>query len=135
MNVEQRPPRCGDVWTVEDENVILHAGGRVQKGPRPVLILTAASLDMAALGVANVVPLSTSGRPDLYTFPLERCYEELAPDFKPDPNSHAIINWYQPIEIRFFRKFRGRLSEQCQIAIKLLIQQSVLGIADYDVDL
>jgi hypothetical protein len=131
-NVLQHPPKTGEVWTVDDDEVRLHVEGREDKGARPVVILMAPDIDISKIGIANVVPLTASSTPDSFIIPITEGYEDIAQGFSPDNNSCAVINFYQPIETRFFRKYRGRLDETTQVMLKSVLQMKVIGIADYD---
>jgi hypothetical protein len=88
--------------------------------------------DPVALGVANVVPLTTSKQPDPLIFPIARAYSQLAPGFTPDGDSCAVVNFYQPIETRYFCQYRGTIDENTVVAIKTILQLEVLGLAEFD---
>jgi mRNA-degrading endonuclease toxin of MazEF toxin-antitoxin module len=127
-------PRPGEVWTVDDDEIMLHVDNRVHKGSRPVVIIMPQESNLAAMAVANVAPLSTSCAPDPTTIPVARGYEDLAQDFKPDPSSCAVLAFYQPIDLRFFTKYRGRLNEETVVMLKGAIQTGVVGLPEYCFD-
>ena len=131
-NILQHPPQNGEVWTVEDDEVRLHSDKRTVKGPRPVLILMAPEQDISLLGIANVVPLSSSVKPDAVIIPIARAYEDITPGFTPDPNSCALLFFYQPIEIRFFRKYKGRIDQTTQVLLKSILQSKIVGLPEFD---
>ncbi len=131
-NIIQHPPQCGEVWTVDDDEVRLHVDNREKKGPRPVIILMAPEQDISLLKIANVVPLSASDTPDAITIPIAAGYESRAPGFVPDSNSCAVLLFYQPIETRFFCKYRGKIDEVTQVMLKSVLQSKIIGIPDFD---
>jgi len=80
-NILQHPPKTGEVWTVDDDEVRLHVEGREDKGARPVVILMAPDIDIPKIGVANVVLLLHPLHQMLSLFRFTKGYEEIAQGF------------------------------------------------------
>jgi mRNA-degrading endonuclease toxin of MazEF toxin-antitoxin module len=134
-NILTHPPQNGEVWTVDDTEVRLHADNREDKVARPVVILMSPRQDISRLKLANVAPLSSSAEPDAITIPIARGFEKTADGYQPDSSCCAVLLFYQPIETRFFRKYKGRLDAETQIALKTILQSEIIGIPDFDFEL
>ena len=126
-------PKPSEVWRVHDKSVVLHEKNRVDKIYRPVLVLNTASLlTIQNHLVVNVVPLSTMAETDRLCFPIAQSYCETVASFKPSDYSHAVIYFYQPIEIHHFHERCGKIDETAYQAIVRLLCLDVIGFVGYD---
>lgn len=133
--LEQTPPQPMEVWHVEDKKVTLHSEKREDKINRPVLVLSSSKLTQPKASIINVIPLTTSKEFDSLIFPLERAYKECFGDFKPQNTTAALIQFYQPIEIIYFKKRCGIIDDVTYNTIKELLCLGVIGYNDYDLSI
>ncbi len=127
------PPKPREVWFVPDREVRLHLDKRKIKYRRPVLIVASVDLIKPSASIINIIPLSKSNTPDKITFPIQRGYEETLNNFKPDPKSVAVIQFYQPIETKFFLQRCGRIDVTSYEAIQSILCHEVIGyFPEYD---
>lgn len=125
-------PQPREIWIVEDLEVRLHSEGRVDKRGRPVLVMTSKALTRPEATIINAIPLTTSNAYDELTFPIARAYESTEPGFTPDKKSAALIQFYQPIEIKYFKKKCGLICKDVYWGIRHTLCMKVIGEPDYD---
>jgi hypothetical protein len=128
-------PTAREVWYVDDSEVRLHVDKRILKGKRPVLIACSSSLLTAQSNIINVVPLTTHGSPDRLCFPITQAYERTFGGFLPDPNSLALIQFYQPIDVRYFDKNVGKIGVVDVVSYNTILQilcSEVIGYTGFD---
>lgn len=126
-------PKQREVWFVDDSEIRLHPG-QPSKNRRPVLIASSINLlNEVNYPLLNVIPLSRQ-TPGKYIFPIARAYEEKADGFEPDENSCAIIPFYQPIELKYFKQRCGTIDETTYEAIIFLLCLEIVGCDCLDID-
>jgi len=120
-------PKPREIWQVKDLEVRLHSESRVDKGRRPVLVLYSKAIEHADRALVNVLPLSASAQADRFIFPIARGYCQTFAGFVPDKNSMALVNFYQPIESKYFEKKCGLIDEGCYNAIVNILCCDLIG--------
>jgi hypothetical protein len=130
-----RCPKPCEVWYVSDTDVRLHADSRENKGLRPVLVIMSETLAQPSLSLFNVIPLTASAKGfGQLTFPIARGYRQTSGSFKPNDNSAALIQFYQPIERKFFKECIGKIDETTYEAIREILVTQVIGYLNgYDI--
>jgi len=130
-------PQPREVWYVDDSEIRLHADKRIPKGKRPVLIACSSELLNVDASIINVIPLTTQGTPDKLSFPITQAYERTFGGFLPDPNSLALIQFFQPIEFRYFDSQEGAIGvidESSYNAILNILCTEVIGYHGFDLN-
>ncbi len=125
-------PKPREVWSVWDDDVVLHENKRVDKGNRYVLVVMLQDLIVGRTSVFNVIPLSASAVADRLSFPVAKAYEDVAKGFNPKDTSCAVVNFFQPLELKSFKNYKGRLDETTYEAIKTTLCKEVIGFNDLD---
>jgi hypothetical protein len=123
------------VWYVDDSEVRLHPENRIIKGPRPVLIACALPLLTKKSSIINVIPFSTQGEPDKLCFPIAQGYGCPYGGFVPDLKSLALIQFYQPIEYKYFDDKRGAIGLIDDISYNAILDilcTEVIGYHGFD---
>ncbi|OGU11602.1 MAG: hypothetical protein A2X61_16610 [Ignavibacteria bacterium GWB2_35_12] len=123
----------GDIWFVPDVSVQFDEDQKFKKD-RPVLIVMSKINIRVNSTILNIVPLSTQGKPERLRIPIAQGYSETFNGFVPDKNSLALVNFYRPIDKKYFKKLIGRIDDTCLDAIKKSICFDVVGYTD-DFDL
>jgi hypothetical protein len=69
-------------------------------------------------------------------FPIAQGYERTFGGFLPDPNSLALIQFYQPIEFRYFDKQGaiGLIDETSYNAVLNILCTEVIGYHGFDLN-
>lgn len=130
--ISLNPPQPREVWIVNDSDVRLHSENRQLKKGRPVLIVSSEKLTKPQCSLINIIPLTTSKMPDKLIFPVFRSYEELHEEYKPKEGSTALIQFYQPIETKYFVKKCGKIDATSYNAIQYILCTEVIGYCDFD---
>lgn len=133
--LELKPPQPMEVWHVEDLKITLHSEKRENKKFRPVLVLSSAKLTQPKASIINIIPLTTSKGFDSLIFPLSRGFVQCFENFKPDNSTAALIQFYQPIEIIYFKKKCGIIDAVSYEAIKNLLCLEAIGYTEFDLSI
>ncbi|MDX2128996.1 MAG: hypothetical protein SFU91_08170 [Chloroherpetonaceae bacterium] len=111
-----------EVWLVADSEVVLHSDKRKDKIKRPVLVLMSKKAIENTSHIINCIPLTASAkRFDSVTFPIHKGYKEIVKDFSPNENSAALIQFYQPIERKYFDVCVGTIDDVTYSAIDNIV--------------
>ena len=132
--LKANPPQPREVWKVLDLEVRLHSENREDKKARPVLIVSSDKLTVQNASIINVVPLTTAKTPDSLIIPIGKAYEEAAKDFSPKEASCAL-QFYQPIELKYFVERCGTIEENTYCAIQFTLCSELIGYVDFDLTL
>lgn len=133
--LKAKPPQPREVWKAQDLEVRLHSENREDKKARPVLIVSSAKLTVRDASIINIVPLSTSKSPDSLIIPIAKAYEEIAEGFSPKEGSCALLQFYQPIELKHFVERCGTIEENTYCAIQFTLCSELIGYVDFDLTL
>ena len=133
QKINTHTPQPREVWLIDANAVNLNAPSKDLKFARPVIIVTNHKLAKPRANVINIVPTTTKNEPGLLNFPIYRGYEECYYNFKPDPKSTALLQFYRPIKRSFFIKRCGLLNIETYEAIQYSLCTEVIGYyGDYD---
>ena len=127
-----RPPQQAEIWYADDDKILMDDPQKVDKNNRPVLVVSHLDLLKTPCNMVNVIPLSTSGSPDKIRFPIGAAYENICNDFRPNPNSMALLALYQPIRISCFSTKCARIDLNTYSAIIRVLCQSVIGLEEFN---
>jgi len=133
--LKAKPPQPREVWKVQDLEVRLHSENREDKKVRPVLVVSSDKLTVPNASIINVVPLTTSKNPDSLIIPIGKAYEETAKGFSLKEASCALLQFYQPIELKYFVERCGTIEENTYCAIQFTLCSELIGYVDFDLTL
>lgn len=126
----------GGVYYFDDHKIILdREDAQGMKDGRPCLVISSPDLIQNKTNMVNVIPLSNSGDPDRFCFPISKKYADVADDFNPTDNSLAVIPYYQPLKRDCVKAYCGKLEETTYEGIRFSLVKEVIGFQDYDLDI
>jgi len=95
----------GEVYKVKDKYISMsRSEDSIQEDKNRYVLIVSSKELIKDRNSINVVSLTTSGAPDLYSYPLHKEFSDTADKFKPSEKSLALINFYQPIKKRILRR-------------------------------
>jgi hypothetical protein len=130
-----KAPSPREVWQVKNEKLTMDGDRKKPVEYRPVLVVSHDDLSFPGCQIVNVIPLSTSGSPDTYRFPVYSGFTNIETDFNPDKNSLALLKFYQPIKYSEFGNKCCTLDETTYEALKITLCVSVIGAYQFDLDI
>jgi len=130
-----REYKPGEVYKIKDKFVTMTRDESTIPQDKDRYILIVSSEDLAKnYNTVNVVPLSKSGFPDLYSYPLHKEYSDKANNFDPSEKSLAVIKFYQPIKKEYVGDYCGTIMKDRYNSIALAICHYVVGVNSYDLE-